>query len=489
MRRFPVGLLLIAVWLIGCTAPTQPGSAAVASSTIPAAPTAFILHTVAATTSAATHTPAATSTPVPVATAVNATATLEPPTPAPLPPSPTQLPPSAPPSPTALPGPSDTPTPRVALTPVPPPPLPSSPTSRPGAGPTAPNIDIIVDNRDSGFSTTGHWFIGDGGQSYGGDCAWAPRGIGNIAYVKPALPLRGAYEIFAWWCGDPNGDQAERAQIQIYPTVGRVATFPVYVNLQENAGQWRSLGVYPLETNGFLSIDSGLHGNVVADAFRFVYRSPERTSITPTPLPTPILWSNHPPSPLEQLTAGDLSARLGLTRRFYTASPLIVSQETTFDDCQAFPRDGCGGARPGWRVRVGHRQMTVAYRVSQDYRHVAIEPPPDLAGRQSLYLYGSQGARFFRVDRYPDDVWMLSAAPLDAEAPATSMPLEAQVVQDLREFIDRYGTIRFAMNAGAPPGEATLYGLGPKVELDAGDRGRLVTMIAALAETAWLAIP
>ena len=279
------------------------------------------------------------------------------------------------------------------------------------------------------------------------------------------------------------------AQIQVYPTVGRVATFPVYVNLQENAGKWNSLGVYVLETNGSLSIDSGLHGNVVADAFRFVYRSPERIYVTPTPLPTPILWSNHPPSPLEQLTVGDLSARLGLTRRFYTASPLIASEATTFDDCQAFSRDGCGGARAGWRAQVRHQQMTVAYRVSQDYRHVAIEPPPDLASRQSLYLYGSQGSRFFRLDRYPDDAWVLSAAPLDADAPATSMPLEPQVVADLREFIDRYGTIRFAMNEGTPPGEATLYGFGPKVELSESDRGRLGTMIEALAQVAWLAIP
>ena len=413
-------------------------------------------------------------------------------------PSPTMTPANtaAPPATQAQPSPSATPRvpPQPTSTSSPQPATPASPTirpsptapPRPASTATVPNIDITVDNRDGGFSTTGHWFTGDGGQSFHGDCAWAPRGIGNIAYVKPGLPLRGSYEIFAWWCSDPNGDQAERAQIQVYPTVGRVATFPVYVNLQENAGKWNSLGVYVLETNGSLSIDSGLHGNVVADAFRFVYRSPERIYVTPTPLPTPILWSNHPPSPLEQLTAGDLSARLGLTRRFYTASPLIASEATTFDDCQAFARDGCGGARAGWRAQVRHPQMTVSYRVSQDYRHVAIAPPPDLAGRQSLYLYGTQGTRFFRLDRYPDDTWMLSAAPLDAEAPATSMPLEPQVVADLREFIDRYGTIRFATNKGI---QATLYGFGPKVELSEGDRGRLGTLIEALAQIAWLAIP
>jgi hypothetical protein len=81
---------------------------------------------------------------------------------------------------------------------------------------------------------------------------------------------------------------------------------------------------------------------------------------------------------------------------------------------------------------------------------------------------------------------MLSAAPLTADAPATSMPLESQVVKDLREFVDRYGTIRFTTNEGI---QATLYGFGPKVELSEEDRGRLSTMIEVLAQRAWVAIP
>jgi len=481
MRRFPVGLLLIVVSLTGCAAPAQPGPALVASSTVatattsPAAPPTFAPAAQAAPTNTATIA----SSPV-ASAAVDATAPAGQPTPAPLPPQPTP-PPPLPPSPTALPGPSNTPTPRVSPTHFAPTFGPPSPTPRPGPSPTVPVIDIIVDNRDPGFSSTGHWFIGDGGKSYRGDCAWAPRGVGNIATVRPELPLAGSYEVFAWWCGDPNSDQSDRAQIQVYPTQGRVATFPVQVNLQEDAGQWNGLGTYRLERNGFLSIDSGLAGNVVADAFRFAYRGPEGVTITPTPRPTSFPWTNHPPSPLEQLTAGDLSARLGLTRRFYGASPLIASEAVTFDDCQAFPRDGCGRMRDGWRAQVRFQQMTVPYRVSKDYRHVAIEPPPGLADRQTLYLTGSKDMRTFRLDRYPDDTWVLSAAPLDAEGPASSMPLEPQVVRDLREFIDRYGTVRFTTTEGI---QATLYGLGPRVELSGDDRARLSTMMEALAQSA-----
>ncbi|MCU0501330.1 MAG: hypothetical protein MUC51_06120, partial [Anaerolineae bacterium] len=144
------------------------------------------------------------------------------------------------------------------------------------------------------------------------------------------------------------------------------------------------------------------------------------------------------------------------------------------------------GTREGWRAQARTQQMTVPYRVSKDYRHVAIEPPADLTDRQALYVTGSKGNRYFRIDRYPDDTWMLSGAPLDAEAPASSLPLEPQVVKDLREFIDRYGTIRFTTNEGIG---VTLYGLGPRVELSGEDRARLSTMIEALAQGAWTVIP
>ncbi|MFB0537655.1 MAG: hypothetical protein ACETWR_22030 [Anaerolineae bacterium] len=339
-----------------------------------------------------------------------------------------------------------------------------------------PDIKIIVDNRDPAFSTTGWWFTGDGGQSYNGDCAWAPRGIQNIAYVRPELPVAGAYEILAWWCGDPNHDQTQRALIQIYPTVGRVATYPVYVNLQENAGRWNSLGTYYLEQNGSLSIDGNLDGNVVADAFRFVYRSAERVVVTPTPMPTPVVWTNHPPSPLEQLTSGDLSARLGLVQRFYPYTPITSMETTTFDDCQAFPRDDCSGTREGWRVQAQYQDIVVTYRVSQDYRLVAVEPPDALASRQLLYLFGTQGNLFFRVDRYPDDTWHLSGTDLNRTY-ASHLQLEARVVETLRSFVQVYGSVTFETPEGI---KLRLYGLGERVDLSEEDRSRLATLGAEL---------
>ena len=388
------------------------------------------------------------------------------------------------------------------LTPPPPPPTPVPPESTEvpagqptptrvapestevPASPTAPplsDIEIIVDNRDPGFSTTGWWFTGDGGHSYNGDCAWAPRGIQNIAYVEPELPVNGAYEIFAWWCGDPNHDQSRRALIQVYPTVGRVATYRAYVNLQENAGQWNSLGTYYLQENGFLSVDGNLEGNVVADAFRFVYRSPESVVITPTPLPTPIVWTHHPPSPLEQLTCGDLQARLGLVQHFYPYTPIISTETVTFDDCQAFPRDGCGGTREGWRVQVQYQNLVVTYRVSQDYRFVALESLDALASRQLLYLMGGLNNRYFRVDHYPDDTWHLSGTDYEGTF-ASHLQLDAEAVETLRSFVDVYSSVSFQTPDGFT---LRLLGLGERVEASEEDQAQLAAFGAELAAAVW----
>jgi len=323
--------------------------------------------------------------------------------------------------------------------------------------------------------------VGDGGQSYNGDCAWAPRGIQNVALVKPELPLAGAYEVFAWWCGDPNHDQARRATIAIHQTVGKIAPHRVHVNLQEDAGRWNSLGVYWLEKNGFASIGGNLNGNVVADAFRFVYRSPSHLHITPTPLPTQVVWTGQPPSPLEQVTSGDLSARLGLVQRFYPYTPIKSAEPATFDDCKAFPRDGCGGKRDGWHVQIEYQVMIVGYRVSQDYRYVAIEPPDALAGRQMLYLYGSRDNRFFRVDHYPDDTWHLSGADFD-DTFALHVRLAPDQVQALLALVREYSTVSTASPGGIG---LKLYGLGKRVELAASGREKLAALATKWATEVW----
>jgi hypothetical protein len=338
-----------------------------------------------------------------------------------------------------------------------------------------------VDNQDQAFSVTGTWFIGDGGQSYNGDCHWAPRGIQNIAYVQPGLPAAGTYEVLAWWCGDPDHNQSSRALIQIYPSQGAKLPHQVHVNLQKDAGQWKSLGTYSLGQGSSLSVHGNLDGNVVADAFRFVYRSAKAIVITPTPLPTDDPTTHHPPPPLEQLTSGDLSARMGLVQRFYPYTPIVAIEETTFDDCQAFPRDGCGGTRAGWRVQVQYQDMVVGYRVSDNYWYVAVEPPDNLASRQQLYLHGTGSDGLFRVDRYPDNTWHLSGADWDLTT-GSHLALDAETVDTLQRFVQTYSRIVTETPSGI---RLQLYGLGTRVRLSEEDKVRLGTFAEELAAAVW----
>lgn len=449
-----MGLILAILLLSGC------GGTATEPTTVP--PTT--------TTIAESIPPTATSIP-PTDTPILPMATLVPPTDTPILPTTTDVPPTATatqedatPTNTSVP-----PTPTPTQTPIPPS---STPTTM-----VVLDVDIVVDNQDPTFSTTGSWFVGDGGQSYNGNCHWTPRGVSS-AYVRPELPATGAYEVFAWWCGDPDHNQSQRARISIYPYQGVLVPYQVNVNLQENAGQWNSLGTYDLGPESFVSIDGNLNGNVVADAFRFVYRSSEPTVITPTPFPTQDPTTHNPPSPLEQLTSGDLSQRLGLVQRFYPHTPMISFESTTFDDCQAFPRDGCGGSRDGWQVQVQYQDMVVPYRVSQDYWFVAIDPPEELAVRQSLYLYGARGNRFFRVDRYPDDTWHLSSGDYESTT-ASHLPLDAELVNELRTFVLTYSSVSFLT-----PDDLGLhlYGLGNLVQLSEEDKGKLAALGAKLTD-------
>ena len=348
-------------------------------------------------------------------------------------------------------------------------------------------VEIVIDNRDPGFSSTGWWFVGDGGTSYGGDCAWAPRGIQNIAYVDPQLATAGAYEVYAWWCGDPNHDQSQRACIQIYPARSRVAPYQVHVDLQVNAGRWNSLGIYYLERTAFLSVDGSVDGNAIADAFRLVYRSPERLVVTPTPLATQFPWSGQPPSPIEQLTSGDLHARLGLVGRFYPHTPIVSHKEATFDDCEAFPREGCGGSRAGWQVVVQYQDLVATYRVSKDYQHAVMETAEALATRQLLYLHVTQGNRLFRVDRYIDDTWHLSGHHATQQV-GSHLQLEADAIARLRPLVQAHGTVGLATGDGM---RVTLYGLGERAALSDEDRESLAELVSEWGDIAWMrdAIP
>ena len=194
--------------------------------------------------------------------------------------------------------------------------------------------------------------------------------------------------------------------------------------------------------------------------------------MTPTPIPTPWPWTNHPPSPLDQLTSGDLSARLGLVQRFYPHTPIILLEEGALDDCQAFPWEGCGGAREGWHVQVQYQDLVVTYWVSRDYQLRSIDAPQGLIDRQGLYLWGLWDEHGLWVHRYPDGTWHLFGEDYALSLQAHRQ-LDSQEVAELLSLAGTYSTIWHRKPDGD---ELRLYGLGRRAELNMEDRERLESL-------------
>jgi hypothetical protein len=355
------------------------------------------------------------------------------------------------------------------------------------AAPTASPGEIVVDNADASFWPVGNWYFLNTGQQVGKDCYVALPGLTVAAEVRPGLPEAGSYEVYAWWCGNPHHDQTGNGIIEVHRSAGDSAPQAVAVDYPADAGRWQSLGTYNLEPGAFLKVKSVLDGKVVADAFRFVRRSPAGGEVAPTPAPTATtVVSHYPPPPWQQLSSGDLARRLDLTGPDVYASVPMTATHVSFDDCQAFPRDGCGGTRDGWQAIVGYETITLTYRVSDDTKLVAIDGAeerldPWLMGQdhpQRVFLEGDEGDGF-RAVYYPDNTWHL-LRPGDGSMPASDVILTQDQADTLRTLAPAYSSLYLRTTGGE---ELVFYGLGPAVAPSDEDRDTLLALGAALAAT------
>jgi hypothetical protein len=346
-------------------------------------------------------------------------------------------------------------------------------------------LEIVVDNGAASFWPGGNWYYFTTEQQYGKDCYVALPGLDSAAEVRPDLPEAGSYEVYAWWCGDPDHNQTADGTIEVHRSAADPAPQAVVVDYQADAGSWQSLGVYNLEPGALLKVKSVLDGNVVADAFRFVYRSPTGAEAPPTPAPTPtMVVSHYPPAPWQQLSSGDLARRLYLTGPDVYASVPMTATFTTFDDCEAFPRDGCGGTRDGWQAIVGYEAITLTYRVSDDYALVAVDGAdpwinPFLMGQdhpQRVFLQGAEGGGF-RVHYAPDGTWHLLRPATDT-LPESDVVLTQEQVEVLTTLAPVYSSLYLRTASG---GELDFYGLGPVVAPSDEDREALRTLGAELS--------
>ncbi|MGE5601629.1 MAG: hypothetical protein ACM30E_01180 [Nitrososphaerales archaeon] len=349
-------------------------------------------------------------------------------------------------------------------------------------GASARENEIVVDNADAGFLPKGNWYYLKGDPQYGQDCYAALPGLDATAQVRPDLPQAGSYEVFAMWCGGNFHDQARHGMIEVHRSAADSVPQMVGVDYQAEPGQWHSLGIYNLQPGAFLRVKSVLDGSALADAYRFVLAAGAGSEALPTPLPAGPVVSHNPPGPLQQVTLGDLAARLGITDVGFVAEP-VMAVETTFDDCEAFPREGCSGTRHGYSVMVTYETISVTYRVSDDYKLVALQgidsADPWMIGQehpQRFFMQGYGGGMDFRVRYDPDSTWRLLRPGHDS-APDSDLMLSQEQVATLRELTPKYGTLYLKPAGG---GTVVFYGMGPVVAPSDADRDALLALAAAL---------
>jgi hypothetical protein len=160
--------------------------------------------------------------------------------------------------------------------------------------PTTAVSDIVIDNSDSGTSPgsdaaalSAGWVqqgCGSGSKYYTLRCAEylssygfakAAAGTGNAtATFRPSIGVAGKYEVFEWHgtLSDSGSLTTEASRVPCtISCAGGSRTLTV--NQRAKAGQWNSLGVFPFAqgTSGSATISNRADGDVMADAFRFVY--------------------------------------------------------------------------------------------------------------------------------------------------------------------------------------------------------------------------
>jgi len=127
--------------------------------------------------------------------------------------------------------------------------------------------EIIIDNRDSSTSQTGTWNVSGGADPYNSDSVYSRDGTTFTWHFTP--PQTGNYTFsmyWTWW-----SSRSTNVPVDIEYSGG---TARIFINQQENAGQWNSLGDYPFESGSSYSItitSQPAPSSTCADAVKFNY--------------------------------------------------------------------------------------------------------------------------------------------------------------------------------------------------------------------------
>jgi hypothetical protein len=138
------------------------------------------------------------------------------------------------------------------------------------AGPTG---EVIIDNGDSGTSSTGDWQLSGATDPYGADSVWARDGA-TYTWQMSGQPS-GTYEVLMY-----NTQWPSRTTSASVDVVSAQGTQRVFVNQQVSTG-WISIGTFSFSGSGSVTITAS-YGSTVstcADAVRFKFISSSTNSV------------------------------------------------------------------------------------------------------------------------------------------------------------------------------------------------------------------
>lgn len=132
-----------------------------------------------------------------------------------------------------------------------------------------PVTEIIIDNGTADTSSTGSWSVSGAADPYAVDSYWSRDGATYTWHFNPTIS--GNYQISMHWTEWPS--RSTNVPVTILYEGG---TDTVYINQQQNGGQWNSLGVYPFVSGASYEvtiISQPGPSSTCADALMCVYQT------------------------------------------------------------------------------------------------------------------------------------------------------------------------------------------------------------------------
>ena len=113
---------------------------------------------------------------------------------------------------------------------------------------------VFVDNKESGFTTSGSWNESSAGHEFK-DSSFYATGVGAWGKWTPHIKTAGSYKVYAWWGCNSSGDRNAE-----YSIVYNGGTDTLYQNQRQESGnvcgEWVELGTYTFAagTGGSVSV-------------------------------------------------------------------------------------------------------------------------------------------------------------------------------------------------------------------------------------------